>query len=78
MEPSTPIFVYGTLKRGYTNHTRYLSVAEDHGTARFIGRAITTDKFPLVIRSKHLPPATCGPVLMDQPGSGFPIEVSYT
>ena len=60
------LFVYGTLKRGYTNHTRYLSVAEAHGGARFVGCGMTAEQFALVLRPKHLPPATCGPVMFEE------------
>ena len=62
----TLVFVYGTLKRGYTNHARYLSVAEAHGGAQLLHAcATTTEPFALVVRPKHMPPATCGPVLME-------------
>jgi len=66
------MFVYGTLKRGYTNHVRYLSKAEANGGAIFLGEGTTTEQFPLVLRPDKYPPATRGPVLMDVPG-----EVSH-
>ena len=60
------VFVYGTLKRGYSNFERYLAVAEKHGNARLIsGTARTLRKFPMVLRPKTMPPATCGPVMME-------------
>lgn len=68
------IFVYGTLKRGLTNHQRYLGVAERYGKAAFVGTATTLDAFPLVVRPPHMLPATCGPVLMDKNGSGHRIH----
>ena len=71
------VFVYGTLKRGYTNHARYLSVAEAHGGARFVGYGTTTERFSLVLRPKHLLPATCGPVMMlEEEGSELGLHVS--
>jgi len=60
------IFVYGTLKRGFTNYERYLGVAVASGGATFVGEGMTSEPFPLVIRPAHMPPTTCGPVLMDQ------------
>lgn len=60
------VFVYGTLKRGFTNHARYLAVAEAHGGAQLMHRsAATSSPFRLVVRPKHLLPATCGPVMME-------------
>ena len=44
------VFVYGTLKRGQPNH-HWLSTAEN-GWQRFIGEAVTEEKFPLVIASR--------------------------
>eukprot|EP00927_Polykrikos_kofoidii_P080612 TRINITY_DN77507_c0_g1_i1.p1 TRINITY_DN77507_c0_g1~~TRINITY_DN77507_c0_g1_i1.p1 ORF type:complete len:338 (-),score=46.67 TRINITY_DN77507_c0_g1_i1:83-1096(-) len=59
------LFVYGTLLRGFTNHARYLGVAEQYGKAKFMFAATTNEKFRLVVRPKHIKPATCGPVLME-------------
>ena len=70
----TRIFVYGTLKRGYTNYMRYLGVAENHGGATFIDHAATKSRFPLVVRPSHMLPATRGPVLMDREGEGHVIR----
>ena len=64
------IFVYGTLKRGFTNWQRYLGVAETHGGACFVGCATTVEAFPMVVRPPHMPPTTCAPILMDRPGTG--------
>ena len=73
-ERSTRIFVYGTLKRGYTNHVRYLSVAENRGGALFLGCARTAKPWPLVVRPAEMLPATRGPVLMDVEGTGAQID----
>lgn len=56
MEPLTLLFVYGTLKQNFFNHTRYLGVAELHGNASYLYQARTVVKYPLVIRPRHLPP----------------------
>eukprot|EP00747_Dinoflagellata_sp_TGD_P080716 gnl/TRDRNA2_/TRDRNA2_161014_c0_seq1.p1 gnl/TRDRNA2_/TRDRNA2_161014_c0~~gnl/TRDRNA2_/TRDRNA2_161014_c0_seq1.p1 ORF type:complete len:198 (-),score=21.85 gnl/TRDRNA2_/TRDRNA2_161014_c0_seq1:373-912(-) len=57
------IFVYGTLKRGFTNYERYLGVAEAAGKAKFLGCAETSGSFVLASR------ATRGPVLMEPPST---------
>ena len=64
------LFVYGTLKRGYTNWQRYLGIAESHGAAHFVGSAETVEAFPMVVRPEGMAPATRAPVLMDEPGTG--------
>ena len=74
MEPLTLLFVYGTLKQNFFNHNRYLREAELHGNASYLYQARTVVEYPLVIRPRHLPPATCGPVLMDLPGTGEHID----
>lgn len=68
------VFVYGTLKRLFTNHVRYLGVSENRGGARYLGRAQSVEKYPLVVRPKHLLPATLAPVLLDAPGAGYQIK----
>ena len=60
MKGYTLVFVYGTLKRGLLNYTRYLAVAEARGGAKFLGEAITRDRLNLVVR----PSGTFPPVLM--------------
>ena len=40
----TLMFVYGTLKRGLTNHTRCLSLAEQRGGATFVAEATTIER----------------------------------
>ena len=64
------IFVYGTLKRGFTNWHRYLGVAESHGAAHYVGAAQTVDAFPMVVRPPEMAPTTCAPVMMDLAGTG--------
>ena len=61
----TKVFVYGTLKRGYTNYHRYLKKAVDAKRAKFIGSGTTKSKYPLVLRPHTRLPATRGPILMD-------------
>lgn len=63
------VFVYGTLKRTFTNYERYLGVAVEHGKASFLCEAATVECFPLVVRPPHMHPPTCGPVMMEQTGS---------
>lgn len=59
----SPIFVYGTLKQGQPNH--YL-LSNHAGTQPcFLGKALTTDHWPLVIGSPyHIP------FLLDRRGTG--------
>jgi len=64
------LFVYGTLKRGYTNWQRYLGIAESHGAAHFVGSAETVEAFPMAVRPEGVAPTTRAPVLMDVPGTG--------
>jgi len=73
MSTSHAIFVYGTLKRGFTNYTRYLGVAETEGKAVFLGEATTTSRFPMTLRPPHLVPATNAPLLLDSEGVGEPV-----
>lgn len=68
------LFVYGTLKRGCTNHQRYLGLAEERGKAKFIGTGTTSKKFPMVVRPAHIAPPTRAPVLMDRVGTGHQIK----
>ncbi len=53
------VFVYGTLKKGFPNHARFL------GTARLVGAFRTVSAFPLVLNG-----ARCSPCLVDTPGAG--------
>ncbi|MEM8843921.1 MAG: gamma-glutamylcyclotransferase family protein [Pseudomonadota bacterium] len=54
------LFVYGTLKKGYPNHTGYLD------NSYFKGIFKTVAKFPLVIAGKRFTP-----VMMPEPGIGY-------
>lgn len=56
------VFVYGTLKRGFPNHQLM-------PTARFIGRAQTRDRYPLVVAGRWF-----SPVLLDEPGEGHHVR----
>lgn len=67
VQARTLVFVYGTLKKGFTNHTRYLADAEANGGARFLHLGTSTQSFALVVRPKHMMPPTCGPVMMESP-----------
>ena len=58
------LFVYGTLKSGYTNYTRYLLPALKLGRAFKVGRATTIKRYPLILRPADRPPKTRGPILM--------------
>lgn len=53
------VFVYGTLKKGFPNHTRFL------GAARLVGAFRTVSAFPLVLSGER-----CSPCLVDSPGAG--------
>ncbi|TVU44197.1 hypothetical protein EJB05_03632, partial [Eragrostis curvula] len=59
----TLVFTYGTLKRGFSNHTLLQELARA-GDATFVGAATTAPRLPLV----------CGPYrvpfLLNLPGSG--------
>ncbi|XP_056319277.1 gamma-glutamylaminecyclotransferase C-like [Danio aesculapii] len=57
------VFMYGTLKKGQSNHYKLLN--SDNGQAEFITCARTIDKYPLVIAGKRNVP-----FLLNVPGSG--------
>lgn len=67
MIPTTLIFTYGTLKRGFWNHTLLQDLMRT-GDASFVGSYRTAESFPLV----------CGPYrvpfLINSPGSGHRVE----
>lgn len=77
----TLVFVYGTLKVGFTNYKRYLAEAVANGGARLLHDTCQTSQcFQLVVRPKFLLPPTCGPVMMaltpnGAAGSQIPGEV---
>ena len=56
------LFVDGTLKRGFYNHNVYLRRAEDNCTAKYLGTAITNDKFALKVLGPR-----CIPALLEDP-----------
>jgi gamma-glutamylaminecyclotransferase len=58
----TRVFVYGTLKKDFPNHARFL------GRARWIGNYKTVIPFPLVLNGER-----CSPCLIDRPGAGHPV-----
>ncbi|KAL5834664.1 hypothetical protein ACOSQ4_014161 [Xanthoceras sorbifolium] len=64
---TTMIFTYGTLKRGFSNHTLLEDLTRT-GDAIFEGTYTTINKYPLV----------CGPYkvpfLLNIPGSGHPVS----
>ena len=55
--------VYGTLKKGFPNHSKMLN--KENGLARFVKNAVTKYKYPLVIAS-----CTNTPYLLNQKGTG--------
>lgn len=57
------VFVYGTLKEGEPN--QHWLTNKNNGSAKLIGQATTTEKYPLVIASKYNIP-----FLLDKPGVG--------
>ncbi|XP_019957634.2 gamma-glutamylaminecyclotransferase B [Paralichthys olivaceus] len=59
----TRIFVYGTLKKGQPNYYRMFDGA--NGKAQFLASALTAERYPLVIASKHNIP-----FLLNIPGQG--------
>jgi len=65
------VFVYGTLKSGYTNYERYLGVAVKNDKARLIGCGATSERYPMVVKTPDMDSGTCSPVLMDLPNTGL-------
>jgi gamma-glutamylaminecyclotransferase len=57
------IFVYGTLKKGFPNHDRYMQSAEKLGNYR------TVEKYPLVLIGQRYVPC-----MINAPGEGDLIE----
>ena len=55
------LFVYGTLKKGLCNH-HYLE------NAKFLGKAITKNPFPMIA------PMVWYPYLLDKEGAGYRVE----
>lgn len=63
----THVFVYGTLKKGQPNYSTMLDTSK--GTAKFLGRARTMDKYPLVIAGQYNIP-----FLLNVPGEGQRVQ----
>ena len=59
----TLLFVYGTLKKGFRHHARFLE------RARWLGEYRTRDPFPLVLHGDR-----CSPCLVDRPGAGQTVQ----
>ncbi|KAK7792149.1 hypothetical protein R5R35_000416 [Gryllus longicercus] len=59
----TKVFVYGTLKQNEPNH--YWILDKSEGFSRFICKAQTVEKYPLIIASRYNIP-----FLLDVPGQG--------
>jgi len=57
------VFVYGTLKRNEPNYD--LITNKENGEATFLGAAVTTEKYPLVIASRYNIP-----FVLDKAGTG--------
>lgn len=57
------LFVYGTLKRSFPHHDRYL------GGTEFIGQALTREPFPLVLNGPRY-----SPILIDAQGHGLRVQ----
>lgn len=47
----TRVFAYGTLKRGQPNH--YLMQDAKNGIAKFLTKAETVERFPLVVGTRY-------------------------
>jgi gamma-glutamylaminecyclotransferase len=57
------IFVYGTLKKGFPNHARYMASAEKLGNFR------TADHYPLALIGQRYVPC-----MINAPGAGKQVE----
>lgn len=45
------VFTYGTLKRGQPNHGLMLNA--ENGSATFVGRGVTANRYPLIISTAY-------------------------
>ncbi|CAJ1086764.1 LOW QUALITY PROTEIN: gamma-glutamylaminecyclotransferase [Xyrichtys novacula] len=63
----THVFVYGTLKRGQPNNYRMFK--SSNGKAELLASACTTEKYPLIIATKHNIP-----FLLNLPGQGHRVR----
>ncbi|XP_014679449.1 PREDICTED: gamma-glutamylaminecyclotransferase C-like isoform X2 [Priapulus caudatus] len=61
------VFVYGTLKRDEPNY--YVLQKCDYGHAEYVGRAVTCDKYPLVVATRYNIP-----FLLSKCGTGKNVE----
>lgn len=57
------VFVYGTLKRGFPNFAKWM------GDARFVGEAVTVERWPLYVAGRRRVP-----YLLDNSGEGFAVN----
>jgi len=57
------VFVYGTLKRGQMNHE--LLESTERGNAKYICRAVTPERYPLVVGTRYNIP-----FMLNKPGTG--------
>jgi gamma-glutamylaminecyclotransferase len=57
------VFVYGTLKKGFPNHDRYMASAEK------LGNYQTDDNYPLVLIGERYVPC-----MINAPGAGKQVE----
>lgn len=60
----TLLFVYGTLKRGFHWHSKFLSFA------RFVGHGTTLHPIPLVVGQSGVPYLLAAPQVQDSPADG--------
>lgn len=67
----TALFVYGTLKRGFFNYSRYLGIAESDSKAVFVGDGCTIESYPMVVRPPNQTGSSGAPQLLDEAGKGF-------
>lgn len=71
MNTDIALFVYGTLKRGFANYSRYLGVAESNTKAAFVADGLTLERFPMVVRPPNAATNSSGaPQLLDEAGNG--------
>lgn len=57
------VFIYGTLKRGFALHDKGLK------TSQYLGNVVTAVPYPLYIAGSFF-----GPMMLDKPGEGLPVE----
>jgi gamma-glutamylaminecyclotransferase len=57
------VFVYGTLKKGFPNHAKYM------GTSKLLGNYRTVEKYPLFLTGERYVPC-----MVNRPGVGYQVE----